>query len=135
MEKREMVARAICKARGGNPEKRIPEFGQTCHSYPQWRDFLKEADAVLADFDTAGYAIVLQGPTGGRMGNATGTHQDLGNLRAHLEAADQDVRDRLKAARGIPSPLGRMLAHVQAGLRALGEIEDEQPGNGPGVVL
>ena len=45
--------------------------------------------------------------------------ENLDTLRCHLEAVDHDVRARLKAGDDAGGALVRLLAHVQAGLRAL----------------
>ena len=43
----ERVARALCIARGDQPERRIQEYGRTSHSYPAWEDHRKDATAAI----------------------------------------------------------------------------------------
>ncbi|KKL67729.1 hypothetical protein LCGC14_2132080 [marine sediment metagenome] len=62
-----VVARAICKARGHNPNRRHEEYGQSSHGYWEWELYDKEAKAAVAAHEKAleaqGLVIVPREPT------------------------------------------------------------------------
>ena len=79
-----VVARAICKARGHNPNRRHEEYGQSSHGYWEWELYDKEAKAAIAAHENAleaqGLVIVPREPNKEMIYVGDGVSEDAGDI-------------------------------------------------------
>lgn len=93
-ELRKMIAKSVCRVHlnGGDPDQYAARWNNAeieMQDFPAWRDYLPEADAVLAALDAAGLVVVPRKMTGKMI--AVMYQEIIEKLKVDNEVGDHSV--------------------------------------------